>query len=232
MDINQARAMFGAMGEAKVSSGREDVAEGRYWVLMNSIANQQTRDFRPFTAIKTTIILPLCDGVGRTPDSEIFEGSPAGTHCEWAYFINDYFASNMKKLIVTALGITDEQLKEMESSMTKDQINAEFFEYMMAATGEQPNENTKQLEKIQDGIFDNTTVIEVNVKKSDPIPSGDDDDSKGKKKKPFTNVYPNRKVPLEEVAGKLEESQLGLYFGSVENFTALLEAELEATAAG
>lgn len=228
MDLNQAKAMFANMGEAKVKSGREDIAEGRYWVLMRAIANEKTRDFRPYTLIKATVILPLCDGMGRTPDSDLFEGSPAGTGAEWIYMFNDYFASNMKGLIVTCLGITPEELKQMEASMTKDEINAEFFQYMLAATGEEVNETTNQVVKTGDGVFDNTTVIEINVKKTDPIPSNDnDDDKKDKKKgKPFTNIYPNRKVPLAEVAEKLTEEQISLYFHSFENFTALFEAEM------
>ena len=218
MDINEAKTMFANMGTAAVQGTRELIQEGRYLVLMNSIQNEKTRKLQNLTAMKTTVVVPLYDSAGRTPDSDAFEGSPAGSHLEWASFFNDYYASNMKSIIVTCLGMSEAELKSMEQEMTSDQINSEFFDYMLHATGSEVKDGN--VVRTKDGVFDNSVVIEVNVKHNMPIPKEGE-----KAKKPYVNVYPVKKIPLMDLVDKLGEDGIIRFFGSLENFETLAAAD-------
>lgn len=221
MNLNEAKQMFDGLGTADVNRGRGKIEPGKYWILMRSIENKKSREMKPFVACQGTVILPLCDAMGRDPSSEMFEGSPPGSTADWAIFFNDYFASRVKTVIVTCLGMSEEDLKAQEATMSKDARNDEFFQYMLAATGETVNEAGTDTIKTQPGIFDNCTVIEIRVWVSEPkpVPEGETP------KKSFTNIVPVAKISLEEVAEKVSEEHIIMFFGSVDAFTKLYEAE-------
>lgn len=224
MSLNRAKTMFGGMAQAAVHAGREDLQDGRYAVLMQKVENKESRKCVPFTAFSGTVLWPICDGMGRLPDSDMFEGSPAGSEADWANFMSDYFASNIKTFIVTCLGMTSEDLKSQQKGMSNAEIEDEFFGYCLAMTGSEVQ--GEDIVRVGPGVFDGTTVIEVQVRRSEVIPT---DDGKPPKK-PFVNINPKAKIPLTEVATKMAEDEIAIYFGSFENFAKLVEDE-EALAA-
>lgn len=223
MNINRAKQMFGNMAKASVSHGREELQEGRYAVLVQKVENKETRKFVPYTAFRGVVLWPVCDGVGRLPDAELYEGSPKGSMADWASFYSDYYASNIKTFIATCLGLTMEDLKAQEKNMSEAEINDQFFQYCLAMTGEEVR--GEETVKTGPGVFDGSVVIEVRVTKSTPVPKKGDDEDDDKVKKAFTNVHPNRRIPLSEVATRLTEEEIAIYFGSLENFATLMEAE-------
>ena len=222
MNINRAQAMFGGMAAAKISHGREDLEEGRYVVLLQSILNMEsTITFKPYIKFNGVVLYPLCDGANRTPDMDAFGGSPAGSSAEWVVNQSLYFKNEIKTTIVRCLGMTEDTIKEMEKGMTQEEINAEFFQYCLAMTGEEVQGS--ETVRTGPGIFDNTTTVEIRAVKTEAKPKANAEDNKPGKV--YTNVRVLRKVPLSEVAEKATEAMISQAFGSFDNFANLLEAE-------
>ena len=224
MSLNRAKQMFGNMAQASVNTGREDLQDGRYAVLMQKVENKETRQCKPYTAFRGVVLWPICDGMGRLPDAELYDGSYAGSSADWANFMSDYFASNIKTFICICLGMTNDELKAQQKGMSNAEIEDEFFGYCLAMTGSEVQ--GEDIVKVGPGVFDGTTVIEVQVRRSEAIPTED-----GKPpKKPYVNINPKAKIPLTEVAAKMSEDEIAIYFGSFDNFAKLVEDE-EALAA-
>ena len=176
MNINRAKQMFGGMAAASVSHGREELEEGRYVILLQSVTNEESRKYQPYMAFNGVVLYPLCDKAGREPTSELYEGSGTGAQAAWAVFSNDFFASKVKTILVTCLGLEESDLKTMEKEMTPSEIDKEFFEYCLAMTGEEV-QGTETV-RVRPGIFDNTTTVEIRVTKTEAMPKKDDDENK------------------------------------------------------
>ena len=223
--VNMAQAMFEQLAVASASGAREDVNEGMYAMLIQSMtADTSKKTGQIFYPIKGVVLWPISDGADRPPESDLFSASPKGSDIGWAVFQNIYFGRNVIELLSICLEITAEEMQAEEKSMSPDEKLVHRAAMWNAAIGYEQQGGVYV--KAGAGCFDGTTVIRVKAVKSDAVPKAD-----GKQGKVYTNIYPKSKIPLSEVAAKLSEDEIARYFGSIDNFCALVEAE-EALAEG
>lgn len=223
MPLNRALSMFGGMSNASLSQSREDMEEGKYVVLLHSLQNMESqKDFKPYMKIEGTILYPICDGNNRTPDMDMFFASAPGAPAEWVVFGGLYFHKEVAGILTKCLGISVEEFEEMKKSKSKEEFDKEFFEYCLEMTGEEIQGS--ETVRTRAGCFDNTTAVEIRVTKSLPKPKANPADNKPGTV--YTNARVLRKVPLAEVAEKLEEADVIKYFGSVGHFSDLVVSEV------
>lgn len=206
MDINRAKQLFGDMGKLEMPSGNY-IKEGTYQVLINKVEEALSRKKAQFIKATATVLVPISDGRGRKPKDPEYDGHYKGEEIGLAFFFGDRFNRDFSPFIVACMGLNAAEAKAMK----EDDLMEVLAEVVRAEGQTDP------------GLFDGNVVIEMRGVRSNPVPDKKDPT----KLKTFVNERYDKKVPLADIADKLDEEDMARYFGSFENFVALMEAESE-----
>ncbi len=207
MNLNRAKTMFGEMGKVVVGVKHDDLKPGTVQMLINSTKMLETREFKPYVRITGTILKCEADGSGRTPEAENFEGNIKGDEVSVCIFSGDYFQKEFKSFMLAGMGMDKEDAKDM--------TDEEFFEASMAICG-----MDDQGEDVEAGIFDGTTIISIKT-----VANVVEDKKDPSKLKTYLNHRFLSKVQPSTVAEYLDDEDIKKFFGSEEQFVALVELE-------
>lgn len=201
--IDEARKLLEGLNKLE-TGGRNNLKAGAAHALLNSFTMAEARDTRKYFKADFTVVKALCDGRGRQIGSEGYEGHTKGDTFTTCFFLGDRFQRDIGPFLCAVLDIT----KDAAAKMTAGEIQ-EAALALLSIEGQQ-------------GAANGQAIVEIKGVESAPVPD---------KKKPGTlRTYINeryvRNVKPSELAD-LDEKDIVRYFGSLEAFAALLEAENE-----
>lgn len=203
MNIEQARALMSGFNKLETSN-RNDVKPGTVQVLINSVELATSRKFVPYIQAKATVLVPVCDGKGRKPGSDGYEGHLKGDPISFCFFFGDRFNRDFSPFLCAALDFSPEAAKGLSSEEVQE-----------LATSVLKCEGQPQ------GVLDGTTVIEMKGVESAPVKDPKDPT----KVRTYVNTRFTGHVKLASLADKLDESDVARFFGSAERFMELVAAE-------
>lgn len=206
MDINRARQLFGDMQKLETSSGNY-VKEGTFQVIINKVEEAKSRKRVEHIRASATVLVPICDGKGNKPGDDDYEGFYKGEEFTFSFWYGDRFNKDFGNFVAAALGLSANEAK----AVTGDELMGILADIVRSEGQETP------------GLLDGSAVIEMKGVRSKPVPDKKDPT----KLKTFINERYDKKVPLSDLVDKLDEEDMARYFGSFENFVALMEAEAE-----
>jgi hypothetical protein len=217
--------LFKGLASAAVSTRLEEPGEGTAQFLIDQIQMRETREHKDYVSIRTTCVHAV-DG----------DGARVGDRYGFAVFAGDYFLKELKSWILAMVGVSgadEAQVLEIAAPKAEypkldDAARAELAWEKIAQQACGLDENDKP---VGPGCFDGQVVIQIDTRIKAGKPTGkfvQDPVTKEMIPEPvskYTNHYPTRQVPPSEVAEHLTDKQIAQFFGSGENFTALLKAE-------
>lgn len=234
---------FKGMGSAQVHAGRlPPPALGKSAFLINSVRVLKNRVAGTRTEIIMTALWGITAGV--TCEGNASGPNVPGDRVSHCLFSGEYFQKNFKEFCLAALGksVSDEMDITDWVCPKKDPAYASMTDlqrlhYMwdtklpglicaLDTDGNPVNDA---------GVFDGQVVIEVakteklvhkklDAKGADIKSNWVHDESGKPFVSKFPNVYFNRRIPFAEVRQKLDDEAITKFFGSMEDFTALLQA--------
>ena len=200
--LDEARKMLETLKTIEIG-GRNNIKEGTVVALLNKFTQEKSRAFVPYFKADFTVVKPMGDGRGRQVGSEGYDGHMKGDTFSTCFFLGDRFQRDIGPFLCAVLDIS----KEDAATMTAAEIQ-QTAALLLDCEGEQV------------GAASGQALIEIKGIESKPVED---------KKKPGTlRTYINeryvRTVKPSEL-GELEEKDIVRYFGSLEAFAALMEAE-------
>lgn len=206
MDMNRARKMIGKMSGLEMpKSGK--IKECTVWALIESVKETLSeKTGGNFIKWKATILHAVQDKQGRAPGDDGYCGNFKGDEISGGLNYGMYFAKNYSPFLAAGRGLTHEQAAVYDADMVAKSLSEIVVD-----------------EDKYDGVgeFDGKVVVEIkgvaSVPKEDPKEPG--------KLRTYINERFVRRVRLTELTQVLDERDIVRYFGSLENFAELMEAE-------
>lgn len=213
MDINRARQLIDGMGKLDTGYAAR-LKPGVNIVLFRKVEEAEVRATKaPMLRAAATVIVPVIDKHNKRPDEEDYCGHYKGEEVGWIYRFGDRFNQDFSPFLICGMSYTPAEA----AGMTQDDIDAAFA---AVVRGKDAHDER--------GIFDDTLVMEITAMESNPVVDKRETAKRGTEVlTTFVNIKGYRKIPLSDLVDKLDEDDMARYFGSFENFVALMEAEAE-----
>ncbi len=203
--LEEARRLMEKNLKGLGSDRKNRIKTGKYIVLFNSLTMEEQRDTKKYFCPTFTILKPLCDGNNQDPSHPTYAGHHKGDVGSSRFNLGDTFGRFFGPFVCALMDIDPEEAKKLD--------HYECVEVAMSLLSD-PSSGTE-------GAYNNRSIVEIKGVESAPYP----DTKNPGKTKTSVNVFYNRNVKPSEIADSLSEKDIVRYFGSLENFAALVAAE-------